>query len=161
MRLVAGKKGTAPPAVANIPKVGVALRPIVVETLDTEEPQQKPKPNGHDRQAEASSSGAQNGTKMGHGGETPSGSAGGADDLDAILAKLPKWGLDRLEDPAAGDRSKALFSVIKKLVELGFDDPTIERIICHFPRGIGSKYIGRKDVGAEISRVRSKTAAGR
>jgi hypothetical protein len=34
MRFVAGRKGTAPLAVAKMPKVGVALAPIVVVTLD-------------------------------------------------------------------------------------------------------------------------------
>src|SRR5258708_5988772 len=34
MRLVSGRNGTAPPAVAKMPKVGVALAPIIVETLD-------------------------------------------------------------------------------------------------------------------------------
>jgi len=83
------------------------------------------------------------------------------ENLDNILLRLPQWVVDRLNDPSAADRSKALFSVIKKLIELDLDDPAIEGIIRAHPGGIGSKYIGRSDLGAEIVRIRSKTASGR
>jgi hypothetical protein len=83
------------------------------------------------------------------------------EELDSILGRLPEWVIDRLKDAGAADRSRALFSVIRKLIELDLDDATIERVIRAYPGGIGSKYVGRSDLGAEIARVRSKTAAGR
>jgi hypothetical protein len=43
----------------------------------------------------------------------------------------------------------------------GVDGGAIERVIRAYPGGIGSKYVGRSDLGAEIAMVRSKTAAGR
>ena len=51
--------------------------------------------------------------------------------------------------------------VIGKLVERGVEDAMIERVIRAHPGGIGSKYVARNDLGAEIARVRNKTAAGR
>jgi hypothetical protein len=83
------------------------------------------------------------------------------EELDGILGRLPGWVIDRLNDDRAADRSRALFSVIRKLIELDLDDATIKRIIGAYPGGIGSKYVGRSDLGAEIARVRSKTAANR
>jgi hypothetical protein len=79
------------------------------------------------------------------------------DDLERILDSLPKQIIDRLK-ATAPDRSQALFKVIAALVRHCLSDETIERIIRAFPSGIGSKYIGRSDLGIEIARIRSKTA---
>jgi hypothetical protein len=86
---------------------------------------------------------------------------GEPDDLQRVLDRLPKWIVDRLKVTTAPDRSKALFSVIATLLKRGLADDTIERIIRAFPNGIGSKYVGRGDLAAEIGRIRSRTAAGR
>jgi hypothetical protein len=54
-----------------------------------------------------------------------------------------------------------LFSVIKKLCALDFDNTTIARIVEAFPNGVGSKFVRRTDLPAELARVRAKTAPGR
>jgi hypothetical protein len=79
------------------------------------------------------------------------------DDLERILDCLPKRIIDRLK-ATAPDRSQALFKVIAALMKHDLSNETIERIIRAFPNGIGSKYIGRSDLGIEIARIRSKTA---
>jgi hypothetical protein len=79
--------------------------------------------------------------------------------IEAAVALLPQWVIDRLNDPRAAERS-TLFSVIKKLIELDHDNATIERLIRAYPSAIGAKYAGRSDLADEIARVRSKTAAG-
>jgi hypothetical protein len=84
-----------------------------------------------------------------------------AEGLDELLARLPQWVIDRLKDPVAADRSKALFASIKALINLDLDDSSIERVIRTFPGGISSKYTKRSDLAGEIARVRTKTAAGR
>jgi Family of unknown function (DUF5906)/RepB DNA-primase from phage plasmid len=106
-----------------------------------EEPQAKP--NGYDRRLNNS-----------HHHQS-------SNDLEAILARLPQWIIDRLKDPNAADRSKALFSVINGSIRLDLADATIESIIRAYPGGSGSKYAGRSDLAAEIGRIRTKTAPGR
>jgi hypothetical protein len=101
-------------------------------------PRPAPQSNGHDR------------------------SSGEAVDITDLLAELPTRVLERLQAPATGvDRSKALFYVISKLCELHFDDTDIARTLLAFPNGVVAKYDKRADLGAEIARIRSKTAARR
>jgi hypothetical protein len=64
-----------------------------------------------------------------------------------------------IKQPAVGDRSKALFRVIAKMIEAGLDDKTIENIIRAHPKGIGAKYANRDDLDQDIVRTREKTAA--
>jgi hypothetical protein len=95
-----------------------------------------------------------------------------AEDQPASESELVmKWGLrycaiwtlptelkDEIRRPAGGDRSKALFRVIAKMLEAGLDDETIEVIIRAHPKGIGEKYKDRDDLDQEIVRVKAKTA---
>jgi hypothetical protein len=70
---------------------------------------------------------------------------------------LPTDLQEEIKNPAEGDRSKALFKVIVRLIELGHDDETIENIIHAHPKGIGAKYANRDDLDREIARIRAKT----
>src|SRR5262249_45221297 len=85
---------------------------------------------------------------------------GTPENLEAI-AKLqslpPELQQDIIQAPV-GDRSKALFRVIAKLIEQGLDDKVIENLICAHPKGIGAKYADRDDLDKDIARVRAKTA---
>jgi hypothetical protein len=71
-------------------------------------------------------------------------------------SNLPEDLQEEMLRPAEGDRSKALFKVITRLIELGLDDQTIENIIHFFPREIGAKYADRDDLDREILRIRAK-----
>jgi hypothetical protein len=115
--------------------VDIAELAALLPEAEEPTPKQKQKPNGHDQQPPA--------------------------DLDEIRARLPSWIVDRLKDPNAPDRSKALFSVVKGLINLDLADTTIEQIVRAYPAGIGSKYTDRSDLAAEIARIRSKTTPGR
>lgn len=75
------------------------------------------------------------------GGSTGNGKANDhpqEEDLVSILGRLPKWVIDRLRDRAA-DRSQALFSVIKKLIEFDLDDAMINRVISAYPSVVSHK----------------------
>jgi Mesyanzhinovviridae DNA primase len=74
------------------------------------------------------------------------------------MKSLPSELQDEIERPAVGDRSKALFAVIARMLEKGLDDRTIENIIRAHPNGIGEKYADRDDLDRDIARVREKTA---
>lgn len=75
----------------------------------------------------------------------------------AATAKLPEDLQEEIRRPAEGDRSKALFNGIARLIELGHDDEQIENIIHLHPEGIGAKYADRDDLDREIARIRAKT----
>jgi len=75
----------------------------------------------------------------------------------AELAFLPPQLQEEIKRPAEGDRSKALFRVIAKLIECGRSDDTIENLIYAHPNGIGEKYADRDDLDKEIARVRART----
>jgi hypothetical protein len=75
----------------------------------------------------------------------------------AELAFLPPQLQEEIKQPAEGDRSKALFRVIAKLIECGRSDDTIENLIYAHPGGIGEKYADRDDLDKEIARIRAKT----
>lgn len=81
--------------------------------------------------------------------------------IDEVLELLPAELCARIKGPITGDRSTNLMAVIAELCRRDFDDATIERIIRAFPNGVGAKYVGRRDLGGEIARVRAKTAANR
>lgn len=81
--------------------------------------------------------------------------------VETIIKVLPQKLRDRITEPASEDRSRELYYVVSALIERDLNDLTIERIIRHYPRGIGAKYVNRTDLDAEIARVRGKTAAGR
>jgi hypothetical protein len=72
---------------------------------------------------------------------------------------LPDDLKEEIRHPVDGDRSKAIFKVIPKLIDQGLDDQTIEDIIYAHPKGIGEKYANRNDLDREIARVRKKTAS--
>jgi hypothetical protein len=63
---------------------------------------------------------------------------------------------EEIRRPAEGDRSKALFRMIAKLIEQGLSDETMERLIYAHPKGIGEKYANRDDLDKEIARIRQK-----
>lgn len=63
----------------------------------------------------------------------------------------------RITDPA-GDRSKAVFHVVRALIARDLDDVTIEHVIQAHPNGVGAKYVGRSDLAKEIARIRSKAS---
>jgi hypothetical protein len=78
--------------------------------------------------------------------------------VDLIVGMLPPRLRSKITEPSTGDRSKAMFSVIKALIERGLPDAMIERVIRAYPKGIGEKYAGRDDLAKEIARVRSKAS---
>jgi hypothetical protein len=85
--------------------------------------------------------------------------AGGADvSVGLILKLLPAKLRARITEPA-GDRSKALFHVVRALIDRDLDDMTIERVIRAHPNGVGAKHVGRSDLDKEIARIRSKLSA--
>ena len=73
---------------------------------------------------------------------------GTPENLDAQqrMLALPAELQEEIKRPAAGDRSKALFSVIAKLISLGLEDKAIENIVYAHPKGIGAKYADRNDL---------------
>ena len=74
------------------------------------------------------------------------------------LAFLPEELQDEIRRLAEGDRSKALFRVIARLIEEGdLPDDLIEKLIYAHPKGIGEKYADRDDLDVEIARIRRKT----
>ena len=83
---------------------------------------------------------------------------GGPVDLLTFVRKfsLPRELQDEIEQPVVGDRSKALFRVINRMLEEGLDEITIHKIIRAHPKGIGAKYSGREDLDKEIARVKAK-----
>jgi hypothetical protein len=83
-------------------------------------------------------------------------SAAGDDTVEAMVGLLPLGLRNRITEPSRGDRSRDLFIVISALVERGMTDALIERIIRHYPQGIGAKYVGRNDLDEEIARIRLK-----
>jgi DNA-directed RNA polymerase subunit N (RpoN/RPB10) len=85
---------------------------------------------------------------------------GAPENLDALqrLLSLPPELQEQIKQPGAGDRSKALFKVIAKMIEAGLDDKMIENLVRAHPKGIGEKYADRDDLDREIARVREKTA---
>ena len=73
------------------------------------------------------------------------------------LAFLPEELQDEIRRPAEGDRSKALFRVIARLIkERDLPDDIIENLIYAHPKGIGEKYADRSDLDKEIARIRRK-----
>jgi hypothetical protein len=78
---------------------------------------------------------------------------GSQENLEAqqTLLSLPLELQEGIKRPAVGDRSKALFRVIAKLIRQGVDDDAIENVIYAHPRGIGEKYAGRDDLDKEIA----------
>jgi len=88
----------------------------------------------------------------------PAAIAGTPEHADALahLAALPVDLQEEIRRPASGDRSKALFKVIARLIEQTLDDATIENIISAHPDGIGEKYADRNDLDREVARVRAK-----
>lgn len=82
------------------------------------------------------------------------------ENIEALLGALflPDELQEEIRRPAEGDRSKALYRVIAKLIELGKTNKEIENLIYAHPEGIGAKYAGREDLDREIARVRAKTA---
>jgi hypothetical protein len=78
------------------------------------------------------------------------------DTVDTIMRDLPAQLLARIRGPVSGDRSRSLFYVVGKLVNRGFDDAMIKRVIRAHPAGIGSKYVDRDDLDKEIARIRPK-----
>jgi hypothetical protein len=84
--------------------------------------------------------------------------AGSADvSIELILKLLPPKLRARITDPA-GDRSKAVFHVVRALIARDVDDVTIEHVIQAHPNGVGAKYVGRSDLAKEIARIRSKAS---
>ena len=85
---------------------------------------------------------------------------GTPENLDAQqrMLALPAELQEEIKRPAAGDRSKALFSVIAKLISLGLEDKAIENIVYAHPKGIGAKYADRNDLDKEISRIIAKSS---
>jgi hypothetical protein len=79
-----------------------------------------------------------------------------SDRLAEVMRSLPSRLHSQITEPETGDRSKALFHVIGKLSERGFDSATIELIIRAHPGGIGAKYAQRRDLNHEIARVQAK-----
>ena len=75
------------------------------------------------------------------------------------IAFLPEDLQEQIRQPAQGDRSKALFRVIARLIrETDLADTVIENLIYGHPKGIGEKYADRDDLDQEIARVRRKTS---
>jgi putative DNA primase/helicase len=74
------------------------------------------------------------------------------------MLMLPDNLQEEIRRPVADDRSKAIFRVVARLIELEHDDQTIQDIIYAHPKGIGEKYANRNDLDREIARVRNKTA---
>ena len=65
----------------------------------------------------------------------------------------------RSNGPRPEDRSKALFSVIAKLISLGLEDKAIENIVYAHPKGIGATpSADRNDLDKEISRIIAKSS---
>jgi hypothetical protein len=75
-----------------------------------------------------------------------------------LLQQLPLKLRKKITEPT-GDRSRALFYVIKALSERGFNKPLIRRII--ESHAIGQKYAGRSDLDKEIDRVLQKLGQSR
>jgi AAA domain len=98
----------------------------------------------------------QNGQSNGSAGNGSAGAGRPEENIEKVIKWLPTWLLKKLQATSVVDRSKALFSIISALIELNFDDMTIERIIRAHPGGPGSKYAGRTDLAAEIDRIRAK-----
>jgi hypothetical protein len=73
------------------------------------------------------------------------------------MQSLPLDLQEQIKQPAAGDRSKAIFRLIAALIKEGLEDKTIENVIYAHPQGIGAKYANRDDLDKEIARVRIKT----
>jgi hypothetical protein len=92
---------------------------------------------------------------VGHDGETAGSSYPGIS-VETIVNVLPPKVRDRITAAASRDRSRDLYYVVSAMVVRNLDNPTIERIIRHYPQGIGAKYINRNDLDREISRVREK-----
>jgi hypothetical protein len=94
------------------------------------------------------------------GGQDGAGSEGasatGDNTVEAIVERLPLELRNRITGPSRGDRSRDLFFVISALVKRGMSDALIERIIRHYPQGIGAKYVRRDDLDEEIARIRLK-----
>lgn len=85
--------------------------------------------------------------------------AGAADvSVELLVRQLPTRLHNRIIEPTVGDRSKALFSVIKALDKRGCNAALIEQIIRAYPAGIGEKYVGRDDLDREIARVLTKAS---
>jgi hypothetical protein len=78
--------------------------------------------------------------------------------VETIVGLLPDKLRDRIVGSCTGDRSRDLFYVISGLVSRRLDDATIERIISHYPEGIGAKYSDRIDLDREIRRIRDKAS---
>jgi RepB DNA-primase from phage plasmid len=78
--------------------------------------------------------------------------------VETIVGLLPPKLRDRIISTATGDRSRDLFYVISGLISGKLDDSTIERVIRHYPGGIGAKYADRTDLDREIRRVREKSS---
>jgi RepB DNA-primase from phage plasmid len=74
-----------------------------------------------------------------------------------LMAPLPFDLQEEIRRPESGDRSKAIFKVIAKLIEHGLDDAAILKVINAHPEGIGEKYADRNDLDREVVRVRAKT----
>jgi predicted P-loop ATPase len=76
--------------------------------------------------------------------------------IELVMQLLPAKLCKQITEPGSGDRSKALFSVIRQLGNRGLDAIAIEHIIRAYPNGIGAKYVGRPDLDKEIERVLAK-----
>jgi len=73
-----------------------------------------------------------------------------------MLLFLPEDLQEEIRGAVDGDRSKALYRVIAKLIELGLEDASIKNLIHAHPNGIGEKYADRDDLDKEIARIRRK-----
>ena len=73
------------------------------------------------------------------------------------LIFIPEELREEIRRPVDGDRSKALFRLITKLIKRGLSDQSIENLIYAHPQGIGAKYADREDLDKEIARIRGKT----
>jgi predicted P-loop ATPase len=76
--------------------------------------------------------------------------------IELVMQLLPAKLRKQITEPGSGDRSKALFAVIKQLGDRGLNAIAIEHIIRAYPNGIGAKYVGRPDLDKEIERVLGK-----
>jgi predicted P-loop ATPase len=72
------------------------------------------------------------------------------------VRQLPLKLRKRITEPCRGDRSKALFGVVKMLGERGFSAALIEHVIRAYPKGIGAKHADRADLAQDIARILSK-----
>jgi hypothetical protein len=83
--------------------------------------------------------------------------SGGSTDRKDILARLPGWVIDLLETEVVegeGDRSKHCFHTMMRLMDHGLTDDEVQLLAEAEP--FARKYVGRGDIGEEISRARVK-----